>query len=347
MEKCESMRKPSRFTPKLSSEEQSLLNEVIRNHPSCRARHRAHAVLLSAKFYTVNEIADIFEVDRDTVCDWLSKYEDEGISGVSDKARTGRPKKVSEELKKDLERAIIDNPQNPIKTFESNKTTELLSSSTVRRAIKSLGYVWKRFRLTLKNKRNEEAFREGKKQIEALIALANEGKIDLYFFDEAGFSLKPVVPYGWIKRGESAEIPFGSELYQRLNVLGLLSFNGKDLYSCLVEGSIDSAVASDTLIDFCKEISLTNRQTVIVMDNAPIHLSEDMQETIEEIEDSTKVTFYFLPTYSPELNYIEILWKQMKHFWMGFDCYLSFTDLKERVLFILSNIGSKYHITFA
>jgi transposase len=88
---------------------------------------------------------------------------------VSDNSRTGRPKKVSEELKKDLERAIIDNPQNPIKTFEFNKTTELLSSSTVRRVIKSLGYVWKRFRLTLKNKRDEEAFREGKEQIEALI----------------------------------------------------------------------------------------------------------------------------------------------------------------------------------
>jgi DDE superfamily endonuclease len=109
-------------------------------------------------------------------------------------------------------------------------------------------------------------------------------------------------PYEWIKRVESAEIPFGSERYQRLNVLGLHSSNGKDLYSFLVEVSIYYAVASNTLIDFCKEISLTNRQSVMVMDNSPIHFSEDVQEKIEE---STKITFYFLLNYSPELNYIK------------------------------------------
>jgi len=58
------------------------------------------------------------------------------------------------------------------------------------------------------------------------------------------------------------------------------------------------------------------------------------------------VHIFFLPPYSPELNLIEILWKRIKYQWIPFDAYLSFQNLKERLSFVLNNVGIKYDIVF-
>ena len=51
-----------------------------------------------------------------------------------------------------------------------------------------------------------------------------QGVQDLYYFDEAGFSLTPSVPYGWQPIGERIEIP--SAKSAQLNVLGFLNYQG-------------------------------------------------------------------------------------------------------------------------
>lgn len=44
------------------------------------------------------------------------------------------------------------------------------------------------------------------------------------------------------------------------------------------------------------------------MDNAPIHTSKKFIENIQKWRDNHDLFLFFLPTYSPELNKIEILW---------------------------------------
>jgi transposase len=58
------------------------------------------------------------------------------------------------------------------------------------------------------------------------------------------------------------------------------------------------------------------------------------------------VLIFFLPPYSPELNLIEILWRRIKYQWIPFDAYLSFQNLKERLSFVLNNVGKQYDIIF-
>ena len=53
-----------------------------------------------------------------------------------------------------------------------------------------------------------------------------------------------------------------------------------------------------------------------------------------------------IPTYSPELNKIEILWRKIKYEWLNFSAYESFKTLKEELNNILANIGLDYHINF-
>ena len=61
---------------------------------------RAQALLLSHKGYKLKAIADICQVDRDTVSQWFTRWEQSKVSGLSDGARSGRPSSLSEQEKK-------------------------------------------------------------------------------------------------------------------------------------------------------------------------------------------------------------------------------------------------------
>ena len=58
-----------------------------------------------------------------------------------------------------------------------------------------MGYKWKRARLSLKHKRNEELFKIKQQEVMELQKLEDSGYIDLYFGDESHFGLTPNVPY--------------------------------------------------------------------------------------------------------------------------------------------------------
>jgi transposase len=54
---------------------------------------------------------------------------------------------------------------------------------------------------------------------------------------------------------------------------------------------------------------------------------------------------YYLPPYSPELNHIEILWKQAKYFWRSFR-YLVGDGLRDEVRYIMENYGKAFTVNF-
>src|SRR5207245_6124707 len=79
---------------------------------------------------------------------------------------------------------------------------------------------------------------------------------------------------------------------------------------------------------------------------ASIHTSEEFEERIPSWKKQGLILKY-LPPYAPELNLIEILWGQIKYHWLPFSAYQCLNALTEALENILSNIGSKYQITFA
>lgn len=78
----------------LTKEEQKTLLDAARYAPESRFRQRAHAVYLCGKGYLINQLADIFAVDRDTVLGWLTAWEQEGLMGLRDNERPGRPRRL-------------------------------------------------------------------------------------------------------------------------------------------------------------------------------------------------------------------------------------------------------------
>lgn len=166
------------------------------------------------------------------------------------------------------------------------------------------------------------------------------GEQDLFYFDEAGFSLTPSVPYGWQPVGERIEIP--SAKSSQLNVLGFLDYQGARFDPYVFQGCVDAKIVIACMNSFCKKLT---RPTTVVIDNAPIHTSAAFQAMIPAWE-KQNMFLWFLPAYCPELNLIEILWKKIKYYWLPIDAYQSFEKLDEQLCEVLANIGTTYGICF-
>lgn len=261
------------FVNALSKIEISTLDELRTHHPLSTSRVRAHGIVLSNKCYKVQEIADILDVCRQSVSTWIINWESNGICGLLDKPRSGRPKKI--EIDEDfLIEEIKENPKS-LKTIIAELKKELnidISISYLKKLCKKMGYSWKRIRKSLKSKRNHEEFERSKELIEKLVRSANEGEFDLFYFDESGFTLEPCVPYAWQPKGEHIEVP--SSKSSRLNVLGFMN-RSNDTETYIFEGGIDSAVVIKCFDDFASKIEKT---TVVLVDNSPLHTSNNFDE---------------------------------------------------------------------
>lgn len=101
-----------------------------------------------------------------------------------------------------------------------------------------------------------------------LIKKADEGKIDLVYFDQSGFNLQAKVVYAWQKRGERIVIPTSKG--KSNNVLGFMWHDCRKFKSFVFEGSTDSNVVVNCFDKIAESVEI---ETVIVLDNAPIHRS--------------------------------------------------------------------------
>ncbi|MGI8504809.1 MAG: transposase, partial [Hassallia sp.] len=58
------------------------------------------------------------------------------------------------------------------------------------------------------------------------------------------------------------------------------------------------------------------------------------------------ITIFALPSYSPELNLIEILWRFIKYQWIEIDADSSWNNFVESLENILREFGKNYVINF-
>lgn len=331
-----------KYAKPLSLEEKLTLRELMRNGKTPGKRMRAHAILLSAEGKSINEIATIYPVHRVSVASWISDWEQSGIVGLLDKERSGRPHKLTEEEQARVKQLLQENPRSlkKIKKLLKDECGKDISIDTLKRIAKSGQLLWKRMRKSVKHKRNEEAFLKAKAEISALQTQEKHAKIDVYYFDESGFTLEPLVPYAWQPKGQTIELP--SSKSRRVNVLGFLS-KTHQFESFVFEGHIDAEV----VIACFEELSTSiEKQTWIILDNAPQHTSRAFKAHIP-IWEKRGLFIKYLPAYSPELNLIEILWCFIKYQWLPLSAFESYSQLKNAVADVLKGVGTKYQINFA
>ena len=82
------------YVRSLSEAERRALQRHARTEVG-RVSERIRMVLLSDRHYSVPQIATIFECSEATVRGWLARFNAEGLAGLADRPRTGRPRPPS------------------------------------------------------------------------------------------------------------------------------------------------------------------------------------------------------------------------------------------------------------
>lgn len=336
---------PLRFVSTLSDQQREHLQHVYRYDESHRARQRAHAILLSERRYSIAELARLFETDRDTVARWLGRYERE--ASLHDAPRSGRPPKLADEERSTFFARLDGEPGQLKATAAEHAVTERVSLVTLRRYLRRAGYSWRRIRRSLRARRDEAAFRRAQAELAELERREAAGELALCYFDAAGFSRTAPVSYAWQKRGQRTEVL--SARSSQINVLGWVRRSGA-FDSFTLEGAVCSQAVIGCLEALCaglrREQGSKPVPVVVVLDGASVHRSAAMRAAEVRWREQG-VHLYRLPSYSPELNRVELVWQAIKYRWLSLSAYASLEALRSALNEVLVGIGTRHRITFA
>jgi len=89
-----------------------------RAHPLVWTRIRANAILLSHEGQSVQAIASIHGVSRQTIAIWLKNWESKGLCGLLDKPGRGRRKKLPSEAIPKVLTLVNESPRSLKHVFE-------------------------------------------------------------------------------------------------------------------------------------------------------------------------------------------------------------------------------------
>jgi transposase len=86
------------------------LQDEIRRNDASRYDHRLHGVLLVAQGMTCPEVAAMLGDAPRTVVNWLQRFEDQGLAGLSEGERSGRPARLNDKQMAKVETALRASP---------------------------------------------------------------------------------------------------------------------------------------------------------------------------------------------------------------------------------------------
>jgi len=171
--------------------------------------------------------------------------------------------------------------------------------------------------------------------------IAADGQCRLIYFDEAGFSASPPVQYGWSLRGQPHQLE--PKPHCRRSVLGALDYTANTLFHFATA----QRVQRTTVVEFLDHVARqgNGQPTFVVLDNAKIHHHID-QETLDRWLIEHRMILFYLPAYSPELNLIEIIWREAKYRWRRFITW-SRDTFDAEIANLLGSYGNKFSINFS
>lgn len=330
------------FSRPIFPETARMLQRLYRQSEHHQVRQRAHCILLSSQGYKIGQLMEIFQVSRKTVYNWFNHWEERGLIGLYHRPGQGRKRTFNPDQIEQIRRWVIEHPKQLKQVVQKVQETWKIKTSTqtIKRVLKSVRMSWHRFRRVVAGHPDPQDYRDKQTQLETLQQLEVQGELDLYYLDEAGFCLIPCIPYGWQPIGTTLEID--SRRSQRLNVLGLMT-RSNQLKTYVSEQSITSDVIIACIDAFFPK---PGKRKVIVVDQASIHTSDALYDKLDEWKER-QIEIFQLPSYSPQLNLIEILWRFMKYEWIEISAYRSWQDLVKYVEKVLREFGETYVINFS
>jgi len=155
------------------------------------------------------------------------------------------------------------------------------------------------------------------------------GRLRLFYLDESGFAPSLPTGYSWCLPGRRKRVKYEYPQGRRVNVLA--SYEPFGPAPRLDAQAFERTLTSDDLLAYLrKRLPAASVPRVVVLDNAGIHTSKVVKAARPGLA-KQGVYLYYLPAYSPELNRIEPVFKQVKHHEMPVRSHTSKADLRKAV----------------
>ena len=299
-----------------------------------KAATRLRVILALDLGYSAQQVAEIFLLDEDTVTRWKKKYEKRQFFsdwlGEAYKGYDGKLTKVQEaEVEKFVEKETVTDCRQVV-DFIREQYSHIYTVNGVTKLLHRLHFVYKQVVL-IPGKLNEEAQKQFVKEYEELKTNKKDDEVILF-----GDGVHPThnihKTKAWVKRGEDKQVKTNTGR-NRLNING--AFDPENLETTVY---YSETINAQMVIEFFKKLKARyeGKKIKLVVDNATYYKNKDVKAYLAS---DGQMELIFLPPYSPNLNFIERLWKYLKKYIIGVKYREKFKEFETDVVQFFENIS--------
>ena len=316
----------------LTENEVQELKTLHRSERDGKKRDRIKAILMFSTGYTAVEIGKVLLIDENTVSGWKSRYLNRKSTHEWLVTQCiGYQGKLSKDQERQVEKYVDENlvsDARQVQAFIKKEFGKTYAISGIIDLLHRLGFNYKQTTLIpakidpAKQAEFKTAYDEFKKNLK-------EDEV-LLFLDGVHPQHNTKCSRAWIKIGEEKQIKSNSGR-RRLNISGAYDPISQDI---LIRE--DKTINAETIIAFFRQIEAaypSKASIYAIADQAPYYQNKDVKKYLE----TSRIELIALPTYSPNLNLIERLWKLMRKKTINNIYYEKFADFKRAVLAFFSN----------
>jgi len=276
-----------------------------------RIAERIHCVILYAQGYDLKEIKQILLVGIRTLKKWIRAFATQGVDGLYQWGYAGQNCKLSDEQWAEVEGELAHKPYHrarDVAAFVKERFGIEYTERGMQALLRRKGYRYIKTRL-VPGKVDVEKQQEQQEFTEEYFKLKAElGPNDrLYHVDAVHPTHNVKISYAWTKKGVRMRIRSNSGR-KRYNILGAYCPSDQEYIDIR---SATENVNGETLKMLIDEIRTRHPEAsriILILDNARYNHAKIVRQHIE----GTTVELLFLPSYSPNLNLIERLWRFLK-----------------------------------
>lgn len=279
--------------------------------------YRFQTLKLTKEGKKINEIAYFFGVHRGSVSRWITIYKRGGKKSLKTKKARGADYKLSSKEIQEIISILHDDAtiygfENPLWNCKMvqqtifKQTGKKIHTTNIMRLFRKLNLSPQKPE-RLASQRNEKAIRKWKREEWSKIEKhRRKWQAMLYFQDESGISLTPVLGRTWAPKGKTPKVKVTGKR-GGFCVTSAISPAGKLIFR--IE---KKKVNADRHIEFLKKIMKQhpNRKIIVIEDSAPVHKAKKVDKFVEQ--NKKRLAVYRLPSYAPELNPTEHVWAYLK-----------------------------------
>jgi transposase len=273
-----------------------------------RTANYLNIIILKHKGYRQVEIADILNLDENTICTWIGKFEQsENIEAYLTLNYTAYLGKLSYSFLGKLD-AIVENSTysdtKPIISEVKKCFGVSYSSSGIHKLLKRLGFSYKE-KVALPSKLDvakQAVFVEKYEKIEQNLT----DKCAIFFMDAVHPQHNTHTLKAWLRKGKPSYTLTNSGR-NRLNINGL--YNPHTQETIITYHKTINAQAAIKTFEKLKAHHPDKENLYIFADNAKYYVSKILKAYLVE---NPRIKLIHLPAYSPNLNLIERLWKYLR-----------------------------------